>query len=572
MYRCSIGLSLVVTTIYLGGLCSCLRSGFVEPPDAAVAQALPVLDAGELPDTGPVDAPADGATIDDAGLQPDTSAVSDAAATPDSTLALDAFPRLDAVALFDAQVVDASSPADSGVASDGPLMLDIPITRLDAAVFMDTGAGDTGAGDTGAGDTGAAMEAGPSVDGTVNPPDAGANDADSIPTGYCSRNLIFDHGIPDRSMSAATSIALQADGAILVAGMLMEFSTVMGYVARHLESGWLDLGFALNGWLRHGPATMIMDVTVQPDGSLLAAGLSGGGSMVAVNPSATGQLSSSYGDKGTASIDNGEFCGCNALAAKSDGTAVLAGSCNTNNPNMAVARFLPSGLPDPALAGGIVTVDFGRDSRATDVALLANDQILLAGTVDQGGNSDGIGLAKLNSDGSADTSFGTLGLVNEDLGVADAYLEAVALQPDGKIVVAGAADVGGDFNVLLARFDENGSFDTSFSGGWTATDLSSPLDHVNDMALQADGKIVVVGSVQSTNTALMVARFTITGDLDTNFANGGVYVLTDGIDSMASAVVIAPDGVIFAAGNHENALVIARLDPNGVALPWSCSN
>jgi len=326
--------------------------------------------------------------------------------------------------------------------------------------------------------------------------------------------------------------------------------------------------------MQHSLIPMIADLVVLPDTDLLAAGSDLSGSMAACQLSSSGEVLATYGGSGTALVSNGDSCSASALATEVDGSAVLAGRCGGNNSDMAVARLTPDGQADLSFGGsGIVTVDFGRDSSAADVALLPGGQILLAGRALQGGNSEGVALARLDIDGSLDPGFGVAGLVSEGLGANDAYAAAVEVQPDGKIVVAGSIDLGSGFDILLARFEADGSFDPSFgSGGFVAVELGPDADYASALALQADGSIVVAGSSTVSTRQLMVARFTDSGERDPGFASDGVYLLTDPIGSgAATGVAIGADGVVYAYGVAGLSLVLVQLDASGAPLAWACS-
>ena len=139
----------------------------------------------------------------------------------------------------------------------------------------------------------------------------------------------------------------------------------------------------------------------------------------------------------------------------------------------------------------------------------------------------------------------------------------MALQPDGKIVVVGSA--GGD--VVLIRYNSDGSLDTSFGYlGITTTDINGFSDKAEGVALQQDGRIVVVGRERdlgndppySITENILVARYISNGQLDANFGNGG-SVLTDVSNhDLGYAVVLQSDGKIVVAGEAYNQFLVAR--------------
>jgi uncharacterized delta-60 repeat protein len=180
--------------------------------------------------------------------------------------------------------------------------------------------------------------------------------------------------------------------------------------------------------------------------------------------------------------------------------------------------------------------------------------------------------------GQLDTSFSQDGLQKTDFAGGDDGAEAVLIQPNGKIVAVGAKVnlTTGNRNFALARYNSNGSLDTTFSGdGKQVTDLGRS-DFAYDAALQSDGKIVVVGSsCDDAGCDLAVARYMPGGSLDTTFSGDGKKVVDYGGQDNGSqgGVAIRSDGKIVIAGFFfdatKNALVFAvyRLNSNGSPDP-----
>jgi uncharacterized delta-60 repeat protein len=175
--------------------------------------------------------------------------------------------------------------------------------------------------------------------------------------------------------------------------------------------------------------------------------------------------------------------------------------------------------------------------------------------------------------GALDTSFATNGKAVTGIG-ADDYAEAMAVQPDGKLVVAGHANMGGttgtDF--VLVRYLRDGAIDTTFgTGGKVSTDIDGGSDQAFAVALQADGKIVVAGSndVSPKGKSFALVRYNADGSLDATFGTGGKVVTSFGSQSdTAYAVVVQPDGRIVAGGHTNTAtrgvdFALARYQANG---------
>ena len=157
-------------------------------------------------------------------------------------------------------------------------------------------------------------------------------------------------------------------------------------------------------------------------------------------------------------------------------------------------------------------------------------------------------------DGSLDKpGFGPDGYRETDLGSAGDAANAVAIQPDGKIVLAGVtSSMSSDF--ALARYNDDGSLDTTFSGdGKLTTDFAGNDDTGTGVAVQPDGRIVVAGYSFSgtTNHDFAVARYNPDGSLDTSFSGDGKQTADLGSNDIATGIALQPDGKIVLAGYSE---------------------
>ena len=220
----------------------------------------------------------------------------------------------------------------------------------------------------------------------------------------------------------------------------------------------------------------------------------------------------------------------------------------------------------------MVSTDFliHGDDFAAAVALQPDGRIIVVGEVGAqftpSPNQDtdtAFGIARYNTDGSLDTSFDGDGLVTTDFGSTHDSASAVAVQSDGKIVVAGSniSDFACDF--VLARYNSNGSLDSAGfgSGGKVTTDFAGDFDTASAMVIQSDGKIVVAGSA-SGNFGL--ARYNSNGTLDTaGFGTGGKVTTDFFAVSGATDLIIQPDGKLLAAGGANNDFALARYNSNG---------
>ena len=284
-----------------------------------------------------------------------------------------------------------------------------------------------------------------------------------------------------------------------------------------------------------------------------------GGPAVAL--AAPGDLDPSFGTGGTVITTFGGTDVASAVAMQPDGKLVVVGRTNiAANTTFALARYNPNGSLDPAFGtGGLVTTDFGSTDQAFAVALQPDGKIVTAGRR----GSDVI-VARHNADGTQDSLFGSSGRVITNFGSTEQAL-ALVLQPDGKIVVAGRTNKNGNFDFALARYSAGGVVDTTFgTSGLVTTDFGGSVDRAFAMALQPDGKLVVVGDSDA-NFAL--ARYNGDGSLDPGFGIGGKVLTTFGGTDQASAVVLQPDGKIVVAGQTDTGtsidFALARYMPDG---------
>ena len=207
--------------------------------------------------------------------------------------------------------------------------------------------------------------------------------------------------------------------------------------------------------------------------------------------------------------------------------------------------------------GGKVTTDFaGSADLMRSLAIQLDGKIVAAGTSIIGAGTD-FTLARYNSNGTLDASFGKGGKVTTDFGSTFEGALSVAVQPDGKIVAAGQAVIGSFNRFALARYNSDGTLDPAFgTGGKVITGFAGVSAQANSVAVQWDGKIVAAGQANSNGGIdFALVRYNSDGTLDTSFGAGGkvttLFVhLPNQTFSFAEAfsVALQPDGKIVAAG------------------------
>ena len=206
------------------------------------------------------------------------------------------------------------------------------------------------------------------------------------------------------------------------------------------------------------------------------------------------------GSFGTGGLTGVDFLGNDVgrgVALQPDGKIFVIGHTNAGaNPyNFAIVRFGATGLFDSSFVNpaGAPLVDFGGTDFTGSAALQLDGKPLVVGYNAPGGAANNLQIARLNLDASLDNSFAGDGTMAVDFGGAESGA-AVTQQPDGKMVVAGSTNAGGDSDFAIARLEAGGSLDTSFAGdGKSVVDFGDGADVGLATVLQPDGKILVAG-------------------------------------------------------------------------------
>lgn len=263
----------------------------------------------------------------------------------------------------------------------------------------------------------------------------------------------------------------------------------------------------------------------------------------------SGSLDVTFGGDGkvtTRLLPNGG--NATAVAIQPDGKIVVAGSTGAR---FALARYDPTGSLDRTFGeGGVVTTRFlGQGARAEAVALQPDGRIVVVGFLCC--DFPKIALARYEPDGSLDVSFGRDGRVTSRPVPSGGIANAVAIQPDGRLVVAGGTNLNPPKRFALARYDPNGSPDRTFGeGGVVTTRFLGEGAAANALTLQPDGRIVAAGWADGLPA---LARYHTDGTLDTSFDGDG-KIMTEvaccPVGVLANDATIQPDGRIVIAGEH----------------------
>jgi uncharacterized delta-60 repeat protein len=220
-----------------------------------------------------------------------------------------------------------------------------------------------------------------------------------------------------------------------------------------------------------------------------------------------------------------------------------------------VVRYSTDGSVDASF-GTVTTMVNALSSFAAALVSQPDGKIVTAGAIVSGVPvvpipSDFL-LVRYNANGSPDESFGSGGFVVTDIDASYDYAVAIALQPDGKLVVAGVTDNGSHPDFALVRYNPDGTLDYTFGrGGKVITDVGSgSYDYASGLLPEPDGKLVVAGqSYDGTTHAFALVRYNPRGGLDATFGRGGKVTTTIGGSAAAFSLVRQPDGKLVAAGS-----------------------
>ncbi|MGI8683964.1 MAG: Calx-beta domain-containing protein [Acidimicrobiales bacterium] len=326
----------------------------------------------------------------------------------------------------------------------------------------------------------------------------------------------------------AEAVAVQADGRIVVAGDASTCEASGIALVRYNRNGTVDSSFGAGGVaLLEDPdesSSSVSDVAVQADGAIVVAATRDFEDFLVARFDATGTLDPGFGVNGVVVTDfAGDSDVAAALAVAPDGSIVVAGQTATSGGSeFAVARYRPDGTLDPSFGtGGKATTDFGVSSQgATSVAVQPDGRVVVVG-----GSNGRFALARFTAAGTLDPTFGTGGRTVTAFPGETSLVTDVALQRDGKVVVSGA--VGqifsdgalspaalvvvppGTFETVVARYGRDGVLDVTFDGdGINRSDLGAGFSEVAEaVAVQADGKIVAAGRVEGEGDTVLAVRY-----------------------------------------------------------------
>ena len=363
----------------------------------------------------------------------------------------------------------------------------------------------------------------------------------------------------------AYAVAVQADGKIVVSGQSGVYPNLHSALVRYNRSGRLDSTFGTGGKVTvtfNSVSDYLFALALQSDGKIVAAGSTSGTAFLLARFNADGSLDQGFGNNGSVETTFGDqTAAASAIVVQADGKIIVVGVSGAGPyselNDFALARYNSDGSLDQTFGGtGKFKTHFpGVDntgSSATSVALQPDGKLVVGGYYKKNDRTPHqFALARYKSNGTLDSGFGQAGKVMTGMGLGDAYSFGIALQSNGRIVLAGYSATSLDHDFSLAGYTANGTLDSTFgNGGFMTTDLSGATDDIAyAMTAQSDGKLVVAGRTgEYPQNDFAVARYSSDGQLDQTFGVGGKVVSDFSSIDQAYGIALQSNGRIVLAG------------------------
>ncbi len=379
----------------------------------------------------------------------------------------------------------------------------------------------------------------------------------------------------------ARAVAVQGDGKILVSGFVNRGATSLDFVLlRYLSTGTLDTSFGTQGYVTTAVGSetdFVSSMLVQPDGKIVLAGYTtnaGKRLPALVRYLNTGALDSSFGTGGiVTTVTTSDSAEIYDIALQSDGKIVAAGSSlGATYNDVVVFRYTTAGALDTTFGSGTgrtVTSVSTFDDVATSIAIDSSNRAVLGGI--SYGNADAtsasFALLRYTTAGVADSTFDSDGRLTTAFTGKLAIAQSLLIQADNKIVLAGSTQStsNGSASFALARYSgTNGALDTTFDTDGRAEFAFSGGDYAFDIAQDGEGRLLLAGSIFNGSADFALARVTTTGALDTTFdTDGYLRFSTHDFDDQAFSIALQADGKFLLAGGSGSNLVLARLSEAG---------
>lgn len=347
--------------------------------------------------------------------------------------------------------------------------------------------------------------------------------------------------------------------------------------------GTLDSTFGING-------KQIISITqgdngqavaIQSDGKIVAAGYveysnSKGKDFALVRLNKDGSVDNSFGSSGIVTTDFGSGNEkATSLVIQADGKIIVAGYLQNNY--SAIARYNIDGSLDNSFGtGGKISGNSNSIENIATIAIQPDGKFIVAGSVWNSTTKESdFGLQRYNSNGTIDNTFGTTGKVVTVFGTDYDEIMSLVIQQNGKILVSGyTATSASKYNFALARYNSNGSLDNSFgTGGKVSTSVGSRYEIAFSSGVQDDGKIVAAGYIYNANStqSFALVRYNVDGTIDNSFGSNGKVITDFGTNNtnLGRSLLIQPDGKLMLGGYTATSyaysadFALVRYNPNG---------
>ena len=431
----------------------------------------------------------------------------------------------------------------------------------------------------------------------------------------------------NNNIDAVSSIAIQSDGKIVVAGYSSypendedEDHADSNAIARYNSDGSPDKTFNNSGTLITQTGADNIQCAIQPDGKIVLATLYGSGLNLA-RLNSDGSSDSTFSSANHLTRSDGSYFAAKSLALQSDGKIVLGGLwLNTAaKADFALARFNKNGSLDSTFdKDGIQTTDFRTYDDIINAIAIQNDGKIVAVGYASNGSNNAFAIARYNINGLLDSTFDTDGKKMNFIGSYDVYAVSLDIQNDGKIVAAGYNSQSEYItNIAIAKYNADGTLDKTLNGTgaiishtllkntaliktavqkngkiaaagyyWSGTkqiyfvascnadgskDKTFSHDGIQttdftlaDIKIQPDGKIVTAGTVYNgSNGSVEIVRYNTNGSLDNSFSGDGKVTTDFGYYGTARSMAIQKDGKIVIAGSSDRNFALARYNTDG---------
>lgn len=371
----------------------------------------------------------------------------------------------------------------------------------------------------------------------------------------------------------AYGIGFQSNGKIIITGFAYFTSNKDLYCLRLNTDGTNDNSFNGTGtYIYAGPYEDIgHSIAVQSDDKIIVGGSSNGDFLI-TRLTATGTLDYSFNSTGITNVSIGINNQVTNLFINSSGKIIVTGNSYISSAtdwDFSAFQLTSTGILDPAFNGsGMMSIPVTNDvEHCTGSVLQPDGKLVLTGSSNQ---YVLFILARVNSNGIKDNTFGTNGIVIEQMNPTSDIAAAFITQPDNKIVVSGMKDGQLTNGLVLVRYLSNGKVDSSYGINGTHV-YSIPNFSMRGMHYTTDNKIIISGNTGGQYPypdAMTAVKVDANGNLDYTLNGNGIYTVpTNGIGNNTAASALQPDGKILLAGMTEDSvpskIIVARVNSNG---------